>query len=182
MSRGKDSELTLGLTQKELREQVIERAAEKLRDTIDVGDYGHLNKIIQDATNTAVSRYIEKTIVPMLEKEIASITFQATNEWGERNGKSVTFREYLVQRAERWIREEVNYDGKPKGTDGYSWKGYQTRVAFMIHKHLHYSIEHAIEDMLKTANASIVGGIEQTVKMKLAEIQTAIKVTSQVKS
>lgn len=174
--------IDLGLTQAELREQVIERAAEKLRDTIDRGDYGHLNRVVQDATDKAVKRFIDETVVPLIQKEIATITFQATNQWGEARGAKVTFREYLIQRAEQWLREEVNYEGKPKGTDSYSWKPYQTRVAHMIHEHLHYHIKRAIEGMLQTANSQIVGGIEQTVKIKLAEIQTALSVTSKVKS
>lgn len=173
--------LDLGVSQAELREQVIERAAEKLRDSIDAGDYGHLDRVVRDATDKAVSRYIEKTIIPMIQKDIEAVTFQATNQWGEPKGQKLTFREYLVQRAEAWLREEVNYDGKPKGTDSFGWKAYQTRVAHMVHEHLHYSIERAIKDMLKKANDSIVGGIEQTVKMKLAEIQTALSVKSEVK-
>jgi hypothetical protein len=168
--------IDLGISPAELREQVIERAAEKLRATIDQGDYGHLNRIVEEATQKAVTRYIEKVIVPMLEKDIESITFQATNKWGEKKGSKVTFREYLVERADAWLREEVNHDGKAKGHDSFGWHPYQTRVAHMVHQHLHYSIENAIKDMLKTVNASIVGGIEQTVKMKLAEIQTALKV------
>lgn len=173
--------IDLGISDAELREQVIERAAEKLRESIDTGDYGHLDRVVQEATDKAVSIYIENTVVPLIQKEIESITFQATNEWGEKRGSKVTFREYLIQRAEKWLREEVSYEGKPKGTDSYSWKPYQTRVAHMIHQHLHFSIETAIKDMLKTANAHIVGGIQDTVKIKLAEIQTALSVKSEIK-
>lgn len=173
--------LDLGISQDELREQVIERAAQKLRDSIDTGDYGHLDRVVKEATDKAVTRYIDKVIVPLIQKDIEAITFQATNEWGEKRGKEVTFREYLVERTEKWLREEVNYEGKPRGTDSFSWKPYQTRVAHMIHQHLHYAIENAVKDMLKKANESIVGGIEQTVKIKLAEIQTALSVKSEVK-
>ncbi len=174
--------IDLGLTPEGLREQVIERAAEKLRESIDTGDYGHLDRVVKEATDKAVSRYIEKTVIPMIEKQIEEITFQATNEWGEkRDVKKLTFREYLVQRANQWLREEVNYEGKPRGTDSFGWKGYQTRVAHMIHQHLHYTIETAMKDMVKNANAVIVGGIEQTVKLKLAEIQTALTVSAKMK-
>lgn len=175
------SAIDLGLTQDELREQVIDRAAQKLRDSIDTGDYGHLDRIVKEATDKAVTRYIEKTIVPMIQKDIEAITFQATNEWGEKRGKKVTFREYLVERAEKWLREEVNYEGKPRGTDSFSWKPFQTRVAHMIHQHLHYSIENAVKEMLKKANEHIVGGIQETVKFKLAEIQTALTIKTDVK-
>jgi microcompartment protein CcmL/EutN len=174
--------LDLGLTTAEIREQVIERAAEKLRDSIDTGDYSHLDKVVKEATDKAVTRYMDAVIVPRVEKEISTITFQATNKWGESRGKALTFREYLIERAEAWITEEVNYEGKPKGTNSYSWKPYQTRVAHMVHEHLHFEIKRAIETMLKTANAKLVEGIEKTVKIKLAEIQTALTVKTDVKS
>jgi hypothetical protein len=175
------SVIDLGLSSSELRQQVIERAAEKLRETIDSGDYGHLDRVIKEATDKAVTKYIEKTVVPLIQKQIETITFQATNEWGEKRGTKLSFREYLVQRAEAWLREQVNYEGKSKAQDSFGWHPYQTRVAHMIHQHLHYHIENAIKDMLKKANESIVGGIEETVKMKLAEIQTALSVKTEIK-
>lgn len=181
MSTAKNS-IDLGLSPDELREEVIERAATKLRDSIDSGDYGHLDRIVKEATDKAVSKYIEKTLIPMLEKNIEAVVFQSTNEWGEKRGKAVTFREYLVERANAWIREEVNYEGKPKGTDSYSWRPHQTRIAHMIHQHLHFHIEAAIKKMLQTANDQLVGGIQETVKLKLAEIHTALSVKSEVKS
>lgn len=174
--------IDLGMTDKELREQVIERAAEKLRESIDQGDYGHLDRIVKEATDKAVSRYIEKSIVPLVEKNIEAITFQATNQWGEARGGTRTFREYILERAEAWLQEKVDFNGKPKGTDGYSWHPHQTRIAHMIHEHLHWNIKNAVEGMLKSANEHIVGGIQETVKIKLAEIQTALSIQTKVKS
>lgn len=176
------SVIDLGLSQAELREQVIERAAQKLRDSIDTGDYGHLDRVVKEATDKAIALYIEKHVVPMIQCQIEDITFQATNQWGEKKGTKLTFREYLVDRAEKWLREEVNYEGKPKGADSFGWLGTQTRVAHMIHQHLHYSIENAIKKLLETANAQIAGGIQDTIKLKLAEIQTALTVKTSVKS
>jgi hypothetical protein len=173
--------LDLGISQAELREQVIERAAEKVKESMTDGYHSRLDTVVQEATDKAIKTYIEKTLVPLLQKNIEDVTFQATNQWGEKRGEKLTFREYLVQRAEAWIREEVNYEGKPKGTDSYSWRAHQTRIAHMIHQHLHYSIENAVKEMLKKANEHIVGGIEQTVKAKLAEIQTALTVKTSVK-
>ena len=180
VSKHTDVEFTIGSA--ELREQVIERAADKLRESIDTGDYGHLDRIVKEATDKAVSRYIEHVIVPRIEKEIGNITFQATNTWGEAHGKKFTFREYLIDRAEKWLEEKVDHNGKPKGTDSYSWHPYQTRIAHMVHEHLHWSIKNSVEQMLKTANEKIVGGIQETIKMKLAEVQTALELKTTVKS
>lgn len=181
MSAAKNT-IDLGLSPDELREEVIERAAQKLRDSIDTGDYGHLDRIVKEATDKATAKYIEKTLIPMIEKNIESVVFQATNEWGEKRGKALTFREYLVERAEAWLREQVDYEGKPKGRDSFGWHAKQTRIAHMIHEHLHWSIENMTKKMLQDANNHIVGGIQETVKLKLAEIQTSLKVSSEAKS
>ena len=44
------------------------------------------------------------------------------------------------------MQEEVDYNGKPKGTDSFSWRPRSTRVAYMVDEHLHYSIERAMKD------------------------------------
>jgi hypothetical protein len=47
----------------------------------------------------------------------------------------------------------------------------------MIDKHLHFSIESAMKSAVSNANSAIVGGLEETVKIKLAEIAKSLKVT-----
>ncbi len=76
------------------------------------------------------------------------------------------------------MTEKVDSSGKTKEESGsYSFSGTQTRVAHMIHRHLHFNIETAMKEALATANGSIVKGLEETVKLKLAEIAKALKVT-----
>lgn len=173
--------IDLGISADDMREQVITRAADLLVERIDSGDYSRLERIAKEATDKAVAKYAEKTVLPMLEKELDRITFEETNKWGEKRGGKFTFKEYIVARAEAWLKEEVDYQGKPKGTDSYQWRAHQTRVAHMVHEHLAFHISNAMQAALKTANSAIVQGLEQTVKIKLAEIQTALSVKTEVK-
>jgi hypothetical protein len=144
MKKKSDSNvLAIGFTTEELREEVIERAAAKLVESYQSDEnrhYSRMDGVIRSAVEQATTAYIEKTVMPIIQRDIASITMQATNTWGEKTGKAQTFREYLVDRATKWLQEEVNYEGKPKGTDSYSWKAYQTRVAHMVHQHIHHEI------------------------------------------
>lgn len=90
----------------------------------------------------------------------------------------MSFLEYLVDRAEAYLTEKVSFDGKTKAESrGYSWNGTQTRLSYLVDRHLHYSIEKAMKNALANANKAIVQGLEDTVKLKLGEIQKSLKVT-----
>lgn len=168
---------TIGLTQEELAERVVDKISTDLL-------YGHEGQIgmnLENAVRKAIDAKVEaiaaEHILPQVSEYVENLTLEETNTWGEKTGKSTTFIEYLVERANLYMREKVNFDGKDKAESrGYSWTGTQTRIAHMVHKHLHHSIETAMKDALKTANSQIVGGIEDAVKIKLAEVQKQLKV------
>mgnify|MGYP001609874141 FL=1 len=80
-----------------------------------------------------------------------------------------------MARAEAYLKEELDHNGKTKAED-YNWKKSGTRIAYLVHEHLQYSIQTAMKEALTTANSAIVGGIEQAVKIKLAEVAASMKV------
>ena len=182
----------LGLDPKEIEEKVVERIADRVLQgwgTDEDGEYAcdsqfkrKLDKMIQDRIETTIAALAEKHVLPNVSNYIETLTLQKTNTWGERTGKSVTFIEYLVERCDAYMREEVNYEGKPKGTDSYSWTGKSTRVAFLIDKHLHWTIEQGMKEAMAQANSSIAKGLEEAVKVAIGNIQTNLKVTTETKS
>lgn len=174
--------LDIGITQEELREQVVERAAAKIADMVveDAEYHGDLlapvREMVRAGINAKVQEIAHETLAPVIGGSIESVVLQETNRWGEASGKGLTFREYLVHRAEQYMTEQVNYDGKPKGADSFSWKPAQTRIAHMIHEHLHYHIEQAMKHAVAEANGAIARGIHETVRLKLNEIAASLKV------
>ena len=181
---------SIGLTQEEVQERVIAKICSGLLteqcidnesgDTFD-GDSSlarALNKAVREQVDNTINNLAAKHVLPNVAQYIENLTLQATNQWGEKSGKSMTFIEYLVQRAELYMSEQVSYDGKGKAEsrDNYSWKGTQTRLAHMIHQHLHYSIETAMKSAMASANAAVANGIAETAKVKLAEIAKNLKV------
>jgi len=167
----------LSVSSDEIRDLVIERAAGQVAEAM-LNEYQSDIRYLVRKTVEAVARErMDTAIRPLVEGGVESITLQKTNEWGEAKGGSLTFREYLVQRAEAYLTETVNHEGKPKGSDAYSWKGTQTRVMHMVNQHLHYEVERAMKQALSSANSTIVDGLEKALKVKLAEISAALKVT-----
>jgi hypothetical protein len=167
----------LGLDEEHLLDLVVDRISDSLLSEFN----GRLNTAISSRINKAVEKIADEHILPKVNQMVEEVTLQATNKWGEAKGEPLTFVEYLVERAENYIREEVNYEGKTKEeVNTYGWKGSQTRIAYMIHKYLQYSIERAMKEALRDIDSALVEGIEETVKIKLAEIQKAIKISVKV--
>ena len=181
---------SLGLTKEEIIERVVARVAETLLTTA-VGDEDdvsmtptrfakRLETKMLARVDAAVAEIAGKHVRPNVAAYIETLCLQATNQWGEKRGSPITFVEYLIAKADAFLREEVNYQGKVRGEDSYSWKSSGTRIAWMVHEHLQYSIQQAMTAALATANASIVGGLNEAIKIKLAEVAASLKVTTKI--
>jgi hypothetical protein len=181
----------LGLSEDSLIDRVVNRIAEmvvhdaRLEDDDEDGG-GRSTKFaelmrrrVARRVDTAIDEIAARNVLPNVAQYVEVLVLQETNRWGERTGKPQTFVEYLVARAESYLTEEVNYEGKTKAetqTRGFSWQGAQTRVAHMVHEHLHHSIKLAMEKALQSANSQIIKGLRETVEIKLAEIAAKLRV------
>lgn len=176
-----------GFTKEELQNRIVDRICEHLLgggsdDAVSSNEFEvKMTKLIQERIGATVQALAEKYVLPNVQDYIEKLTLVETNKWGERTGKSLTFIEYLIQRAEAYMLEDVNYEGKPKGTDSYSWTKYQTRLTHLVHQHLHFHIERAMKEALTIANSTIAKGIEETVKIKLQEVTNGLKVSATIK-
>lgn len=175
--------LDLGLSIEKLREVVIERATAQLVASVRDRDYSHsMEGIINNATAAAVKEYADQVVLPQVRDQLEDVCFQMTNEYGEKKGEKMTFRQFLVNRADAWMTEPVDFRGKTKAeVYGGSWSKYQTRVAHLVHEHLHFSIRHAIETALKDMNSKVATGLAETVKTQLALVLAGLKVSVSTK-
>ncbi len=171
----------LGITTDDLTERIVQRIADNILIDDNELEYS-INKMLTEKVNEAVVGLGDAEIGPRIAEMVEAVTLHATNQWGEKRGEPLTFKEYLVERAEKYMTDEVDFEGKPKGPDSYNWRPCQTRITHMVHKHLHYAIESAMEEALKSANSQIAQGITDAVKLKLDELLKGIKATVTVKS
>jgi hypothetical protein len=180
---------SLGISKDAIEQKLIEHLAQELLTEIqynydDDSEYRarsslakKLDALVKQHIDTTINALAEKHILPNVSSYIENLTLQTTNQWGEKKGAPVTFIEYLTQRAEDYMQEKVNYEGKPKSeAGGYSWSGTQTRITHMVHQHLHYSIETAMKQALQIATSGIASGLQETVKTKLSEVSQKLKV------
>ncbi len=179
---------SLGFTKEELEQRLIDRIADQMLNELrhdPDGDEWYvtspfakkLNEAVKARIDEGIAVIAEKYIFPNAETYIENVTLQATNQWGEKKGDPVTFKEYMAKRAEEYLTEKVSYEGKSRDeANGFSWSGTQTRITYMVGKHLHYSIESTMKEALKNANSAIAKGIQETVKLKLEEVAASLKV------
>jgi len=179
----------LGFTREELQQRIVDQACEQLmtsvtynpdadsESTVESQLSRDLRAAVRKQVDARITAIADEHILPRVTEMLETITLQETNRWGEATGKPLTFREYLVQRAESYLTEKVDFNGKSKvEAGGYSWSGTQTRVAHLVHQHLHYSIESAMKQAMASANSAIASGIAETVKLKLAEVAAKLRV------
>lgn len=183
----------LGFTKEELQEKVIQRVSDALLSDVFQDEEGEkhtrrtsfqnrMRDEVKKNVDARIDALFQQQIAPRVVEFIEGLTLEQTNQWGEKKGEKLTFIEYLTQRADAYMREQVNYDGKSKTeSGGYSWSGTQTRITHLVHHHLHYSIERAMKEAIKNANSSIAGGLEAAVKIKLQEVVAGLKVTVEPK-
>lgn len=163
-------------------EDVLNRVSERICETFikEEKDYAHdfessIERVVKKRVGEILTKALDVHIVPKVNEMIAGICLQETNKWGEARGQKLTFVEYLVQRVDAYIREEVDYNGKAKSEDVYQWRAHSTRIAHMIHEHLAYHIRQAMEKAMGNATSSIKKGLEEAAKVAIANINVSVK-------
>lgn len=186
----------LGLSEDDLRDRVVNKIARQLLSETrsgydedgDLAESDHptqFDRELRERAKVRIDATIEQIgrehVYPRVEELIQNLCLQETNRWGEKRGQAKTFVEYLTERAESYLKEEVDYHGRSSEDcrrSGYSWSGgaKKTRVTHLIDQYLHCSIEQAMTAALKGVMDHITGGLAETAKMKLGEIAEKLKV------
>ena len=180
---------TLGITKAEMIDRVVAKCANQIMSSSEDDEDGceyvtssevekRLVALCKERIDAKVQEIADLHVFPRINQFIEELTLQETNRWGEKRGEPLSFNEYLVARANDYLTETVNYNGESKSEarDSYSWRGSQTRITNLIHKHLQYSIETAMKDAVKIVNDALAKGLQETVRLKIAEITNSLKV------
>lgn len=182
----------LGITEEQLVEKIIDKTVERLLTSVGYDEEGdefvedsrlvkNLNDLVKKLIDAKVEQLADTHVKPLIESRLESLVLQQTNSWGEKTGQPVTFIEYLIKRADAYMTEPVNFNGKSRSEgDSYNWRSDTTRVSYLMDKHLQYSIEVAMKQALANANASIAKGIADAVRISLANVQEKLKVEVKV--
>lgn len=178
---------SLGMTIEEVQNRLIDKLSDDLHSSSDFS-YEYIADDVRKKLNTEAKKIIDTHISSVFEKEILprlpdifeKSCFQETNNWGEPKGKPVSFKEYCINRAEQWVNEQVDRSGQTKNeNNSYNWHGKCSRLAHMIHQHLHITLEDAVKKALADANTALGKSIVDACQQKVNEIVAQMKVSVQ---
>lgn len=186
MMSGKTTELALleaiGVSRDEILERIVAKAVERLFEERGFDEDGEpfiaASRLTESLITTLLSAVDEKVaalgethVVPIVNELIEGHVLQETNKWGERVGSPLTFKEYLVSRADAYIKEPVDFEGKTKGEmrsgSYHTWRQDGTRIEHLIGKYLNQAVEKAVKAVIAKADAVIQGGFEQSIREQL---------------
>lgn len=173
----------IGLTQKQLAKKVVEEIAQQLLNPSDEAT-SQLEQKVQEEylkqIKDGVDKAARESIAPRVQELLDKTTFQETNRWGESAKPVLTMKEFLVQTAERWMTEQVNYQGKTQAQESYNWSKNGTRISYMIHEHLQYHITNSVKAALSDINSKISTGLSDAVKIQIEECLKKLSVTTKI--
>jgi hypothetical protein len=182
----------LGITKEELVDRLVAKLSDDLMEETFVAydpDGGPEDGVrptkLANAVHEAIENKIDERINDLAEHEVAprvgdlikNFVVKTTNRYGEPKAPDKTLTEYIVERCNGWLEEKVDGDGHSREEDRYgNWRASQTRIGWMIHKHLDFHIKHALTDAVGNLNKSIAAGLETTIKLQLKEVLGKLKV------
>lgn len=178
----------LGITPEQIAEKVATKIADDLmrRKSIFANEDGdpvervvstEFGNMISQAVTAKVAEGValaaEKIVGERLVENLTALRFPQTNGYGETKREPLTLLEFVAQRVDTFLTERVDHEGR-SGSSGYSTKD-NTRVVWMIDKHLKYTIESHMQQVLADANSQITGGILDACKIALADVLKRLK-------
>jgi hypothetical protein len=178
---------SVGCTQESFLDRLVDQCATKILETR--GGYDNkfteaLRAEIQARIDAAINAFGEQYVAPLALEHIKALVIERTNQYGEKNGESFTLLEYMVDRAEKYITEEVDSNGRNQAEcnarrDSFYRKG--TRISQMIDQYLYLSTDTAMKKALEGANATIAKGLMGQLKISLEKAMNEVGVAVTVK-
>ena len=184
----------LGLTQEKIQDRVVEAIVDRLLTSEMSGEdertwlsssafKNKLDEQIKKRIDQRIAELGAAHVLPKLDGIIDNLVIQETTRYGEKRGKPASFIEYMIARAEAYISEPVDSQGRSEievKAQQNSWYGSKTtRVAYQIHEHLSSNINEALKKMLADANSKIAGGLRDAITIQLNKLLANFKVTVQ---
>lgn len=174
-------------TTEQLREMVVDRLARELVGHVGGDDVGALfeevsykaDQLVAAAIDAKVEHLGAEHVTPKVNALVENIILQKTNSWGEPQGEPQTFVEYLVARADHYMREEVDYRGRSREEckrNHDTFRKDDIRLIAQINSLLSTRIEKAMQTILADANKTLEGALKTAVELKLKEVVDQIQV------
>lgn len=182
----------LGISVESLEERIVDQAVEALLNATGYDPENdhevryesrfkrEIEKRIQDAVDAKISALANEHLVPKVGEMIESLTFQKTNNYGEPKGEPLTFTEYIASRAEVYMSEKVDSQGRGKEECGsYDFRPNGPRLTVLmklyIQEHLNACAKAAVTDINKVIAQNIQKAATDAIALASTNIVVSVK-------
>lgn len=181
---------SLGISPEELGQRVVDQAVETLLsstgfnpDTEEETRYEsrfkrEIEARVKDAVDQKIAALASVHLVPRVGEMIEAADMRKTNGYGEPYSPPMTFKEYIAHRAEAYMSENVDINGKSKeeSGDSYSWRSCGPRLTVLMRNYIRDTMETAAKAAVTDVNKVIAKNIEKAARDAIAAAAGAIKV------
>ena len=181
----------LGIDPEDLAQRIVDQAVESLlsyagfnEDGERVGSYEtrfrkEIEAKVQKTVDAKIAALAEQHIVPRVGEMIESANMRKTNQYGEPVSAPMTFKEYIAHRAEVYMSEPVNYNGKSKAedSDGYNWRSEGPRLTVLMRMYIRETLEKSAKAAVNDVNQAIAKGIQKSAIDAIAAASASLKVS-----
>lgn len=184
----------LGLTEQKVLDAIVEATVSRMCASVGYDEEGEdfiedsrvvtkFNDIVKKMIDAKVQALGDEHVMPLVKSKLETLVLQQTNSWGEAQGKPFTFAEYLIHRAENYMTEKVDWNGRTEAecrARSDSFRPHSTRLVTLMERHLQSAIDSAMKAVLANANATLTKSIADAAKIALAKVQADLKVEVKV--
>lgn len=181
---------SLGVSVEELTQRIVDQAVEQLlsytgfdEDGEPSGTYAtkfkkKIEEKIMEAVNSKIAAIAEEHLIPRVGEMIEQADMRQTNRYGEPVTPKLTFKEFIAQRAESYMSEDVDYHGKSKTESGdYSWRSSGPRLTVLMQSYIRQTLEDHAKGAVSDVNKVIAKNIEKAAVDAIKQAADNLKVS-----
>lgn len=185
---------SIGITEEEIQNRVVASLVEGLmnksyydyeegQEIQAYSEFGkRLNAALKSAIDAKFDALVESQIQPLIAAKVDALVIQQTNQWGEKKKEPVTFLEYLVDRADKFMVEPVDSKGRTReecerARDSFYQSGTNNRLAAAVDKAIGAHLQNCVNAVVKEAQSKVQTSLSEVLQTALSEAQKNLKVT-----
>ncbi|MCS3467120.1 hypothetical protein M2401_000841 [Pseudomonas sp. JUb42] len=183
----------LGVSATYLQERIVEQAVHALLYSTGFDEDGdessyaskfkqQVEKRVQEAVDLKIAALAAEHVLPRVGEMIEAANMMKTNAYGEPKGDPMTFKEYIASRAEVYMSEKVDYNGKSReeSKDTYNWRESGPRLTVLMKLYIKDTLEKSAKNAINDVNKVIAKNIEVAAKDAIQACAAAIKVSATI--
>lgn len=183
--------LGINISKEEIEERIVDQAVSTLlhttgwdpeneRETRYESKFKReIEKRVQEAVDAKIGALAAEHLIPRVGELIEKTNMRKTNQYGEPKGESMTFIEYIASRANVYMTENVDHNGKSKeeSGDSYNWRASGPRLTVLMKMYIRDTMEAAAKTAINDVNKVIAKNIEKAALEAIHSTAANLKVS-----